>query len=84
MARLSGVKNQRRDSGRSDNDLDYLGLRAELSVSKAFDIEHNLFQLGIDEGADIWLGDISIDVKSTFYMSGRLLFKNTEAFKSSI
>lgn len=83
MARLSGVKNQRRDSGRSDNDLDYLGLRAELSVSKAFDIEHNLFQLGIDEGADIWLGDISIDVKSTFYMSGRLLFKNTEAFKSS-
>jgi hypothetical protein len=83
MARLSGVQNQRRDSGRSDNDLDYLGLRAELSVSKAFDIEHNLFQLGIDEGADIWLGDISIDVKSTFYMSGRLLFKSASAFKSS-
>ena len=83
MARLSGVKNQRRDSGRSDNDLDYLGLRAELSVAKAFDIEHNLFQLGIDEGADIWLGDISIDVKSTFYKTGKLLFKNSSAFKAS-
>ena len=83
LARLSGVKNQRRDSGRSDNDLDYLGLRSELAVSKAFNIQHNLFQLGIDEGVDLWLDDISIDVKSTFYKTGKLLFKNAEAFKAS-
>lgn len=82
LARASGVVNQRRDQGRDDNDLDLLGIQAEVCVAKVFDIEHNPFQLGVDSGEDMWLGDLSVDVKSTFYPRGRLLFKNIESFKA--
>ena len=82
LARVSGVKNQRRDKGRSDNDLDLLGIKAETAVAKVLNVEHNPFQIGIDSGSDIWLDEISIDVKSTFYENGKLLFKNKEAFRA--
>jgi len=82
LARACGVANQRRDQGRNDNDLDLLGIQAEVCVAKVFDIEHNPFQLGVDSGEDMWLGDLSIDVKSTFYPRGKLLFKNMESFKA--
>ena len=83
IARASGVGNQKRDLTREDSDLDFLGLKAELSVAKILGIEHNLFQLGIDDGADLWYGDISIDVKATFHKNGRLLFKSKQSFRSN-
>lgn len=82
LARTSGVVNQRRDQGRTDKDIDFLGVRAETAVAKVFDIEYTPFQLGVDSGKDLWLGDISIDVKATFYTDGRLLFKTRDAFKA--
>ena len=82
LARASGVTNQRKDRGRSDNDIDLLGLKAELAVSKVLGCDHNVFQLGIDSGADMFLNKISIDVKSTFHERGVLLFKSLEAFKA--
>jgi len=81
LARASGVVNQRRDKGRSDADLDLLGVKAEFAVSKVFDLDH-IHAVGVDDGRDIWLGDISVDVKATFYTTGRLLFKKPEAFKA--
>ena len=59
LARLSGVVNQRKDKGRTDQDL------------------------GVDDGADMFLHNISIDVKSTFYPHGKLLFKSKKSFKSN-
>lgn len=82
LARASGVANQRKDGARSDSDVDLLGLKAELSVSNVFSCDHNVFQLGIDDGADMFLNKISIDVKSTFHENGKLLFKSLEAFKA--
>ena len=83
LARASGVVNQRRDE-RSDNDIDLLGLKAELAVSKLFNISHDVFRFGVDSGIDMWLGDMSIDVKATFHKNGHLLFKNSESFRSDI
>ena len=82
LARASGVANQRKDGGRSDSDVDLLGLKAELAVSKVLGCDHNVFQLGIDDGADMFLNKIAIDVKSTFHENGKLLFKSLEAFKA--
>ena len=82
LARASGVTNQRKDSNRNDNDVDLLGIKAETAVSKVLGCNHNIFQLGVDDGADMFLGDISIDVKSTFHETGKLLFKSLEAFKA--
>ena len=81
LARASGVVNQRKDKGRSDADLDLLGVKAELAVSKVFDLDH-IHAVGVDDGRDVWLDDISVDVKATFYTTGRLLFKKREAFKA--
>lgn len=82
LARASNIANQRKDQGRNDDDLDLLGIKAEMCVAKIFEIDHNPFQLGVDSGKDLWLGDISIDVKSTFYNNGKLLFKNIDSFKA--
>ena len=79
LARASGVANQRRDI-RSDADIDLLGLKAEIAVAKAFHLPYRASDLGIDSGADMWSDDIGIDVKATFYQTGKLLFKSIEAF----
>ena len=81
LARASGVVNQRKDKSRSDADLDLLGVKAEVAVSKVFNIPHQ-HAIGVDDGCDLWLDDISVDVKATFHKSGRLLFKRKEAFKA--
>jgi hypothetical protein len=82
LARASGVANQRKDGGRSDNEVDLLGIKAEVAVSKILSCDHNVFQLGVDDGADMFLNNISIDVKATFHENGKLLFKSMEAFKA--
>lgn len=81
LARASGIVNQRRDQVKSQQDLDLLGVKAELAVSRVFNLEHQ-HAVGVDDGRDIWLDDISIDVKATFHKSGRLLFKDKQSFKA--
>lgn len=81
LNRASGIGNQRRDGNRDDDALDSLGVMAERVVAKVFDIDHQHL-MGVDDGADLWLDDLSIDVKSTFHESGRLLFKSRESFKA--
>jgi len=84
LCRVSGVFNQRKDNSRSDDDVDKLGLKGEFVVSKLFNINFNPSLIGIDDGCDLWINEISIDVKSTFYENGKLLFKSPDAFKSDI
>lgn len=81
LARASGVKDQRRDP---DRDLDLLGVKAEMAVSKLFHLDFNPAAMGIDDGADLWFGDVSIDVKASFTPSARLLFKTLDAFKAHV
>lgn len=83
LARASGVVNQRRDS-RSDEDIDFLGIRAEVAVAKAYGLPYTPSALGIDEGVDMYADNLSIDVKSTFHSTGTLLLKSKEAAKADI
>ena len=81
LARASGVANQKR-AGESDDDLDKLGLKAEMAVAKCLGLTYSPQSLGIDNGIDMWFGDVGIDIKATFHPSGKLLFKSLEAFKA--
>lgn len=84
LARASGVVNQKRDGGREDGDLDLLGIKAEVAVAKLLGIsDYNPFEFGVDCGHDMAMGDITIDVKATFYRSGLLVFKTLDSFRSS-
>jgi len=76
MARAAGVENQRRDGNRSDEDVDYLGIRAELAVAKLYGLDYSPHHLGVDDGVDMYCETTSIDVKSTFHTTGKLLLKS--------
>jgi len=75
MARASGVGNQRRDGNRTDADVDFLGVRAELATAKLYGIDYSPHHLGVDDGVDMYCETVSIDVKSTFHTNGKLLLK---------
>lgn len=65
--------------------LDYLGIRGELAVAKAFDLHFDpLRGMGVDNGIDLFWNDVSIDVKATPYLNGKLLFRSLNKFKSEI
>lgn len=81
LCRASGVVNQKK-ANRSDADLDLLGVKAEIAVAKALDVDYNPYDMGIDDGMDMWFGDTSIDVKATFHQTGRLILKSIEAFRA--
>ena len=65
---------------------DLLGVMGEYAVSKVlkipFDTEVNL--AGDGGKTDLWLGDWSIQVKTTKYTSGRLVFNSLDEMKSLI
>lgn len=81
LSRAAGVVNQKR-AAESDEDLDLLGVKAEMAVAKLLHLDYSPFDLGIDDGMDMWFGDTSIDVKATFHETGKLLFKSLEAFRA--
>tara|TARA_B100000524_G_scaffold347744_1_gene250367 strand:+ start:811 stop:1329 length:519 start_codon:yes stop_codon:yes gene_type:complete len=82
LSRAMGVPNQRKDTNRNDNDVDQLGIKGETAVAKVLECRHNVFQYSSDYGVDMFLGNISIDVKTTFHQTGKLLFKSLDAFKA--
>ena len=68
----------------SSRQVDMLGVRGELAVAKLFNVDTTIQALGLDDGVDIWIDDISIDVKSSFYEKGKLLFPTLEKFRADI
>lgn len=81
LCRASGVVNQKK-SNRSDADLDLLGVKSEIAVAKVLGVDYNPYDMGIDDGMDMWFGDRSIDVKATFHQTGRLILKSADAFRA--
>ena len=84
LARASGVTNQRKDPTRTDQELDLVGIKGELAVSKAYQTDFNVFEFGVDAGIDMFIGEVALDVKTTKHVSGVLLFKTVESFKAPI
>jgi len=84
LSRAAGVVNQRRDNKRTDDDVDKLGYKGEFVVAKIFNLPFNPGVAGIDDGYDLWINDLSVDVKTTFYPSGVLLFKSIQSFKADV
>jgi hypothetical protein len=84
LSRASGVVNQRKDKSSTDEEVDLIGIKGELAVSKVYQVDFSPFDFGVDAGVDMFFGDIGVDVKTTKYPNGVLLFKSVEAFKAPI
>lgn len=82
MNRASGVPVSRVAPGDA-GDIELLGIRAECAVAKALSLQFNPYHLGIDDGADLFAGDVSIDVKARFHGSNTL-FRTPEKFRADI
>jgi len=67
-----------------NNEVDILGLKGEIAVGKLLQIDDPMLAQGLDGGYDFWIDDISIDVKTSFYETGKLLFRRLDKFKSDI
>jgi hypothetical protein len=75
-ARSTGIQNKRVDKSRTDSDVDLLGIRAEVAVAKLLGINYDhLLTPSVDDGTDLMFKGISIDVKSTFHETGRLILR---------
>jgi hypothetical protein len=76
------LHNKKVDKTRDPNEMEKLGVCAEIAVAKCLNIAYQN-SLGIDSGADLWINDkLSIDVKFTYRPDGRLIFKTNKHFKS--
>ena len=85
LGRAMKLVNKRIDgTNRDDLEIEYLGLKGECAVSKVLNLNWTPFQLGADNGADMWSGNLSIDVKTAFKNANYLLFRNIESFRSDI
>lgn len=80
LARASGVENKKIDKTRTDQDIDMLGICAEIAFSKLFDLDFNASALGIDSGGDVYIpcgsSEMCVQIKSTFHKAGNLLLTN--------
>jgi len=60
------------------------GFRAEYAVAKVFGCTLPSFNIVTDGGVDLWIDDISVDVKLTKKPKGDLIFDDFTKFKSDI
>ena len=86
LSRAAGIADQQRGPTKknSKNHYDIIGIKGELAVARLYDLPFDAYRGGIDEGIDLFYGGVSIDVKSTDNIGGKLIFKSKEAFKAQI
>ena len=82
--KASGKKNGKIDKNRTDQEIEYFGCMTELAVAKLFEVDSRLYALGTDGGIDFWLGNISIDIKASFYLNSGLTFTSLKHFRSKV
>ena len=78
-AKSWNLTNQQQDKTRSNADIEKIGVYGEYVVALAYDL-NTPDCCGFDDGIDLWFGDKTIQVKTTYYEHGHLLFKAKEKF----
>ena len=77
LPRLNNVKQTRLDAN-------ILGFMAEFAVCRLFETDPPRLNFATDGGVDLWIEDISIDVKFTNHRKNGLIFDSFDKFKSRI
>lgn len=84
IMRAAQIANQQVSKVQTSVDVELLGMKAELAVATVFQIDHNPMVLGVDNGTDLFLGDIGVDVKSSFHQNGQMLFRSADHFRADV
>lgn len=79
------VVNQRKALDRTDEEIDYLGVRAEWAFARVMGLDPNTIDGDYaDGGYDFQLNDKTVDIKATFQSSSNLLVKSKAAAKADL
>jgi|TARA_R110002073_G_scaffold61900_2_gene155689 hypothetical protein len=75
-----------KNTAKNDPVRDVQGLKAELAVAKLFGSEFSPFEFGPDNGVDLWIDEISVDVKvtTTQIENPNLLFMDGKTLKADV
>ena len=65
-------------------DANIMGFMAEFAVCRVLGAEAPRLNFATDGGVDLWLGDVTIDVKYTSKKTSKLIFDSVDKFKSQV
>ena len=84
LLEMMGVSPRLENSKQSRLEANILGFKAEYAVARVMGCEMPTLNIATDGGVDLWIDDLSIDVKFTNRMDGDLIFDNLDKFKADI
>jgi len=84
LCEMQGFKPRLNNSNQTRIEANIYGYKAEFAVARLFNIELPTINVVSDGGVDLWLEDLSIDVKFTNKEEGDLIFDNANKFKSDL
>lgn len=84
LVEIQGVSPRLENSAQSRQEANIWGFKAEFAVARLFNIEPPTINVVTDNGVDLWMDDISIDVKFSNKERGPLIFDTADKFKADI
>lgn len=84
LCKLMGFKPRLENENQSREEANALGFKAEFAVARLLGTTLPTINVVTDGGVDLWLDDVSIDVKFTNKQSNGLIFDNEEKFKARL
>jgi hypothetical protein len=82
MKELQGIPTKEMNLSRIDSNV--LGFMAEFAVARVLGCEPPRLTFVNDGGIDLWVDDVSIDVKVSKEPTGNLIFDDTEKFRAKV
>jgi hypothetical protein len=84
LVEMQGVSPRLENNAQSRQEANIWGFKAEFAVARLFDIEPPTVNVVTDNGVDLWMDDISIDVKFSNKERGPLIFDTADKFKADV
>lgn len=84
LCEMQGFKPRLENEDQNRVEANQWGFKAEFAVARIFNLDPPDLTVVTDGGVDLWMGDLSIDVKLTNATFGPLVFDSMEKFKADM
>jgi len=84
LCKMQGFSPRLENASQSREEANAFGYKAEFAVARLFNCEPPVLNVLSDGGIDLWIGNVSVDVKFTNKEYGSLIFDNLDKFRAQI
>ena len=84
LCKMQGFNPRLENASQSREEANAFGYKAEFAVARLFNCEPPVLNVLSDGGIDLWIGNVSVDVKFTNKEYGSLIFDNLDKFRAQI